>query len=239
MLANTLTGFEQGNSSAGIEVDIRGVGEVTAYLWSNVIYGVAGCNCGGASGIDINTLDTVTGNVYVTNNTVDDAQVSSDGLNALAREDSTLNLWVYNNIFSNNTQSGVDVGTTDPTATLNVQNNFNSFVDNADPNDWNGGTPGPHSGAFDPNYVDPGAGDYTPGLISFVIDVGTPGPPGGLPPVDANNGPRIVGAGPDMGRHRRCAGIAGSGYSDGVDFRADAAGVTAGRFRGTAANPVA
>ena len=57
-------------SGSGVSLDLRGSGQVNARIHNNVIYDVAGCNCGSAAGIAVRSEDDINAIVEIVGNTV-------------------------------------------------------------------------------------------------------------------------------------------------------------------------
>jgi hypothetical protein len=198
---NILTAAVPENSGSGIDLSLRGTGSVTASFLSNVIYGVTGCNCGGASGIKVNSAFVLAGlsaTVNITNNTLDDLQVASDGIDVEMRDpEITLTVNIYNNIVTRATRAGITLPDFSPG--LSVNNSHNDFFDNARPDDFGGYAAGPVTLNVDPRYFAPDSGHHQLRDDSPLINLGNNWPPGGLPAQDAEQQPRVVGLTVDFG----------------------------------------
>ncbi len=209
-LANRLTTSNPALSFNGITVDHRGAGTVTTNLYSNVIYGVTGCNCGGAAGINVRTLDSVNATVNIVNNTLDDMQVASNGIQVgVPGGTSQLTVNIFNNIVTRATESGISLPAF--SAQLTVNNGFNDFFNNTLPNNFGGYTAGPSTLNVDPLYANAAGANYHLQSGSPVINVGTNTSNGGVPPVDADGNARLIGM-VDMGAYEFGAGLADVGF---------------------------
>src|SRR5262249_15377207 len=117
--------------------------------------------------------------------------VSIDGAN----DTSSLTVNFFNNSVSNTRDEGIAAT---PGSGLSINNGFNDFF-NTQPN--SGFTEGPGTLFVDPLFINPAATNYRLQPDSPLINQGTNTPTGGLPSVDADNLPRIVGGTVDIGAY--------------------------------------
>lgn len=196
---NRITSVVPALSGNGIDVDLRGAGSVAVDLHNNAIYGVSGCNCGGAAGIQVGLLDTVSASLDIINNTLDDLQVSSPGISVRTPEVGTsAAINVFNNIVTRATEQPVVFPAV--AGGLLISSGFNDFYDNALAPSYGGYPAGAGVISVAPGYVNAAAGNYRV-QGSQVIDAGTAVPPGGLPTFDADGKARTIGAFPDLGAY--------------------------------------
>jgi uncharacterized repeat protein (TIGR01451 family) len=90
-------------------------------------------------------------------------------------------------------------------AGLTINNGFNNFFNNGQPN--SGFTEGAGTVSVDPLFINPAATNYRLQPGSLLINAGTNTPTGGLPSVDADNLPRIVGGTVDIGAYEASADL--------------------------------
>lgn len=199
---NLITTTDPSNSHEGIQIRPGGDENLTMNVFDNVVYGVGGCNCGGPAGIQALSRETSTVVLNINNNTVDDVETGTgieiDG----AFETSSLTVNFFNNTVSNSQDEGMNV-TAGGGLTLN--NGFNNFFNNGLPNA--GFTEGAGTIFVDPLFIDPAAGNYRLQPGSPLVDMGTDTPTGGLPAVDADGLPRIVGNAVDIGAYESQADL--------------------------------
>jgi hypothetical protein len=205
-LGNLITTTDPEDSNSGIELDLEGTGNFLANLHSNVIYRMAGCFCGGASGMDIGSGESVEAMVNIVNNTLDDIQGPAEGIDIDEPEDaSSLLVQVYNNSVSRATEQGISIGGP-PSQSFLVEHNFNNYYDNAYPNNFDGHTGGANDTSNPPDFVDPDAGNYRLSNTSSLKDAGLVCSPGGLMRKDAAGRLRfhvLAGDSVDMGAYER------------------------------------
>jgi hypothetical protein len=198
--ANFISTQTPEDSSAGVEVDIRGGGTVTTTIVNNVMDGVAGCFCGGAAGIPINTQGTVESTVNIVNNTIDGIDNGANAINVRNPTDtSQLTLNVFNNIVTRAAGAALHLPTVTPQLVFN--NDFNDFFFNGRDDVLGGYTLGAHTLSVDPRYV--GNGDLRLRPESPLLNAGTDDVPGGLPADDADGNPRVSGGTVDVGAFER------------------------------------
>jgi RTX calcium-binding nonapeptide repeat (4 copies) len=191
MLGNVITTSDPEESNDGMELEGGGQGKFIVSAHSNVIYGVSGCNCGGASGINIGSFEDVDLVVNLVNNTLDDMQVASDAINVDPPLDtSTLKVRIFNNSVTRATHAGLNLPDADPD--LDVQHDYNLYWDNDDPNNDDGYPSGGHDTEADPEFVDQDAGDYMPSGTSALINGGLVCNAGGLLRTDAARNVRFL-----------------------------------------------
>ena len=181
-------GVAPNDSHSGINLDLDGAGRGEIDVYSNLVYGVAGCNCGGASAIDIRGAP-IDGTVNLVGNTVDDAQFSSEALDVVDDNPGSLTVRAFNNIFSNASDAVVDFPASD--SGLTIVHDFNDVYDPGDPPDYDGYPPGSNSDAQDPLYVDAAAADYHLQATSPQKQQGLVCPPGGQSATDLAGNDRV------------------------------------------------
>jgi hypothetical protein len=183
-------------SNAGISFDLRGSGSYTIEAFSNVVYGVGGCNCGGNGGIVIDVVEAPQVDASLTNNTVDRSETSAPAVEVLVRDPgAVLALNLFNNSISNSA-FGFDLDNFGEGTVTLVADANNSYR--------NGGDAFRNLAAaaltnFLPLYVDPLNGDYRLFDVSPLADAGVNAPAGGTSTFDAAGGDRILGGQIDVG----------------------------------------
>lgn len=181
-------GVGTNDSGSGVYLPVGGAGQVEADVEGNLVYGVAGCNCGGAAGIKIRG-DAADATVNLVGNTVDDAQFASSALDVGDDDPGSLVVNAFDNIFSNASQDVVDLPNADPS--ISITHDFNDVYDPGDPPDYNGYPPGPYTDAQDPLYIDAAGGDYRLQAASPQKQQGLVCPPGGQSAVDLAGNDRV------------------------------------------------
>lgn len=197
-LANQITTTDPVNSEQGIQIRPGGSGQVVVNVLDNVIFGIAGCNCGGPAGIEVDANNSVDAMVNIINNTLDDMQVLADGISVRnPSPTSQLEVNIFNNIVTRATQNAIVLPAL--SAALTVNNDFNDFFDSAEGNIFGGYIAGTNTLNVDPLYVDATSADYHLQDGSPLINAGTNTPTGGLPDVDADGNARIIDTTVDLG----------------------------------------
>jgi Ca2+-binding RTX toxin-like protein len=186
--ADAPAGVDPNDSSSGIEVDVNGTAKAEIDIFSNLIYGVAGCNCGGASGIEISG-SAGDGTLNFMGNTVDDAQFSAPGLEVDDDDPGDFTVNLFDNIVSNASDDVVDFPGADPG--LEINHDYNDFYDPGDPPDYGGYPPGPHTDQEDPLYVAAASADYRLQPVSPQKQQGIICPPGGQSRTDLAGNDRV------------------------------------------------
>ena len=181
-------GVDTNDSATGIDVDVGGAGQADVDIYSNLVYGVAGCNCGGAAGVDIGG-DSANGTVNVVGNTIDDAQFASSGLEVGDDDPGSLTVNIFDNIISNASQDVVDFPDADPG--LTITHDYNDVYDPGDPPDYDDYPPGPYTDAEDPLFVDAAGADYHLQSGSPQKQQGLVCPPGGQSATDLDGNDRV------------------------------------------------
>lgn len=188
-------------SNAGISFDLRGSGTYLVRAFSNVVFGVGGCNCGGNAGIGMDVLNDPVVVATITNNTVHDTQ-TANGLDLLVRDaGSNVTFQLFNNIVSLSGRSGIRLGDLNG-ATITLAADQNVSVANGDPDDFLG-LPSGNVLAINPEYVNAVSGDLHLQPYSPLINAGVDAPPGGNSVFDADGAPRILGPQIDIGAYEQ------------------------------------
>jgi hypothetical protein len=199
-IANRITTFNPSASRTGILVDLAGGGTVTAYVYSNVVYGVS--RASGGAGIDVFSSDSVTAGVNIINNTFDDVQGNTNSIQVRSPTGSAQAVVnIFNNIVTRSSQASIAI-LNPGTQELEVNHGFNDFFGSAAPDQYGGyGPAGPMTVSVDPLYVNAAAADYRLQVGSPVLDAGASNPTGGIPEIDASGGTRVFGASIDIGAY--------------------------------------
>lgn len=195
VVGNRIFGANSSFSSQGIDLDLRGSGSVQATVLSNVIWGVAYCNCGNPAAIGISSSDSVQSYIRVGNNTID--QSGGIGImDAGASGTSTQQLYVNNNIVTH-CSSGMWLPAFD--SDVYISHNYNDYFGNTGANNYGGYQPGPQTYNFDPLNADQGFGYYVLQPNSPAIDLGNASAPAGVSQYDSFLRPRLLGFNVDLG----------------------------------------
>jgi hypothetical protein len=190
ILGNVITTGLPEESNSGFELESGGQGKFIVDAHSNVIYGVTGCNCGGASGVDIEPSGETDMVVNLVNNTVDDIQtgdgieVDEPGLGG------SLKVRLFNNAVTRAEDDGVNLPNDNPD--LEVVHDYNLYWDSTDGNDFGDYPSGGHDIEQDPAFADQDGGDYRPSGTSPLINGGLVCNPGGLLRRDADSHVRFL-----------------------------------------------
>jgi hypothetical protein len=181
-------GVDPNDSHGGMNLEIGGTARAEVDVYSNLVYGVAGCNCGGASSVEIegNAADGI---VNFIGNTVDDSQYSSEGLDVNDEDPGSLTLNLFNNLVSNASDDVIELPDDDPG--LTILHDHNDFYDPGDPPDFGDYPPGPHTDQEDPLYVDAAGADYRLQSVSPQAAQGIVCPPGGQSAMDLAGNDRV------------------------------------------------
>jgi hypothetical protein len=202
VVANRLTTYDATRSLNGLLVEIQGTGAATVYVYSNVIYSLAGAS--GGAGIDVKS-PTAAGAaaVNIIDNTLDDIRASNGIQIRPPSSSAQIAVNVFNNVVTKAAKAGIAVLQSPAVPQLTVTAGFNDsgMALNALPDAFGGYHPGPGTLSVDPQYIGPSTGDYHLQAGSPLIDAGTANPVGGLPEVDADEQFRTAGAAPDLGAY--------------------------------------
>jgi hypothetical protein len=193
VVGNRVRKASAGVNSDGIRLALLANFEVTARVYSNVVYDVGDCGCGYPAGITLTTLSAVQTTAYIVNNTIDQSAGAGIGIPSTGTP-APLTAYIYNNIV---TRSAVGIELPPLASGVVLNNGFNALFQNTT-NDFGGYPPGPGTVTIDPLLVDRDARDYhlLPG--SSLVHAGIE-PPGGLPAIDADGNARVAGAAVDYG----------------------------------------
>lgn len=170
---NVISSTTPNSSYGGIELGFSGGGQSSAVVTSNVVYSVAGCNCGGASGMYVYSSGTVDAEARVVNNTIDDSR--GPGLSVSPPSGTAkMFLGIRNNSISNSAGVGVAVFLQSPDPDLQLQHDHNNLFGNDSPTQWGGyGSSGPEH-TQNPQYVNAGSHNYRPQSGSILRNNGAP-----------------------------------------------------------------
>lgn len=188
-------------SNAGIYFDLRGSGSYNVRAFSNVLFGVGGCNCGGNAGIRMDVISDPVVVASISNNTVHDTQTAT-GIDLLVRDaGSNVTFQLFNNIVSLSDRSGIRLGNLNG-ATITLAADQNVSIGNANPDEFLG-LPAGNVLAINPQYLDALNGDLHLQTYSPLINAGVDAPPGGNSMFDADGAPRILGPQIDIGAYEQ------------------------------------
>ncbi len=207
---NVITTPDPEGSATGIEVVMRPVeGSIShVRIYDNLISGLAGCNCGGASGLEISS-DSIGGPpglafADVWHNTVvrtaRGGQGPGAGIDLYRYTHSRLRANLYDNIAALGQGPGITIGPSDKPPTVSLGRNVT--WGNTEPNEWSGVDHSDHL-SVDPRFVDVDSRNFRLRADSPLIDEGIACAPGGLGVLDVSGGGRIAGAEVDIGAYER------------------------------------
>ncbi len=198
--SNRLSSPDPRDASSGIELDFRGDSSSHARIYSNLIHRTAGCNCGGAVGIDITTLEAVHAHVDVVGNTIDKIEPNTAGISIVKFPGgSTIAADVFNNVITR--IKGPPIEFPARRDAIRIRNGFNDFFDNSRPPVFGGYRKGPSTLSLNPRYRDPGARDYMLRKSSPLIDRGLTCNPGAFSRQDEAMRSRLAGGDVDIGAY--------------------------------------
>ena len=199
VVGNRITAAGDTQSGSGIGLQMEGVGSVRADFLNNVIWDVATCRCGAAAGISIVPDLATRVDVNIVGNTIDNSRTNA----IQQRNDLTtgrLSLDIFNNIFTRNRSSALDLDLGNP-GTLVFRGGFNDSFGNGAPDDLDGQPAGPGNLKLDPGYVDRAAKNFRLRPNSPLINKGITCSPGGVANPDAARRHRVAGPEVDIGAY--------------------------------------
>lgn len=197
LVGNRITAQNDAKSSGGIRLQMEGTGSVRAEFYNNLIWDVAGCQCGIAAGIGIALDPTYKATVNIVGNTFDNS--ATNGVQQ--RNDFTTGrmlLNVFNNVFTHNGSAPISLEKGSP-GTLIFRAGYNDFFANENPNFLDGLPPGPGNLNADPRYRNRAGKDFRLAASSLLINKGSTCSPGGVADPDASGRHRLNGAAVDIG----------------------------------------
>jgi hypothetical protein len=202
--SNRISSPDPAGAGPGIALDMRGSNSFRASIFSNVIHRTAGCNCGGATAISVETLDSVDTDIDIAGNTIDRIRNDTAGIGIDNGGSGTMRSSVFNNVITRIEGPAIEIAQP-PSNTLRVKNGYNSFFDNDDPPDLNGHPQGQSTISLNPRYRDAAAANYRLRNSSPLIDRGLTCSPGGFSRRDAAFKSRLAGETVDMGAYEKGA----------------------------------
>jgi Ca2+-binding RTX toxin-like protein len=207
LVGNRLSLAGNAQSGSGIELRLDGAGRPRVDILNNTIFDVAGCYCGGSSGLFIYPNDTVRADVNIVGNTFHRSKSNAlyvrNDLEATGR----LALDVFNNIFSGATLRGIYLESR-VASTLSFRGGYNAFSGNGRANILEGRSAGPGNVKGKPGYVNGSTGDLRLTASSPLIDAGVVCSLGGVANPDAAGRARLGGRSVDIGAYERGAAAA-------------------------------
>lgn len=202
-VANTFTTHDNPEGGAGVQLDLEGMGRADVDLANNVVWDVAQCFCGAASGIAVLPYDTPRVTADIVGNTIDTVDgpgiEQRNGLTAGGR----LRMRVFNNIVSHVSENFGALGL-DLDSRAKAQLGYNTYFANGS-RDKIDVRRGPGNLRANPRYVDRATGDLRLRPTSPLVDSGLVCSPAGVAQPDASGKPRVHGRGLDMGAFERGA----------------------------------
>jgi hypothetical protein len=211
---NVITTPDPVQSYSGINVDLRPQAGSASHVrvYDNLVNGVGGCNCGGAAGVRITSLDPGTSRVDAWHNTVvrtaRGGAGPASGIDVYQYGGSSLRVNMFDNIAALGRGPGISIGGADSPPKL--ASGWNDTFGNSQPNQWDG-LPHPHHLAMAPGFVDAKAGNFRLSAGSPLVDSGTVCQPGALGLLDVTRGRRLVGVAVDIGAYERGSRLARAG----------------------------
>lgn len=206
VVGNRITGHNNPDSGAGVELYLDGPGQVRASVRSNVIWDVARCNCGAASGVAVLPRDAIQATVDVAGNTIERSRTYAIEQRNDLTAGGHLSLDVFDNIISNHDDGAfyLDRGAAGSVA---FRAGYNGYYGNT-VGSLDGFSRGTHNQSANPRFVDRAAGDLRLRADSPLIDKGQVCSPGGIASTDAAGRHRLAGRSVDLGAYERGAGSA-------------------------------
>jgi len=210
-VGNYITALGATYAGSGIELDATGSAQLHADIMNNVIWDVANCNCGGASGLFLYPQDTSTSRVNLVGNTFEAVKSSAVGVRNGLAAGGHGSLYAYNNIFDHSTGAPMylDDSGSAASALFALAAGYNDVYANGLPNILDGRSAGSHNLAKSPKFVSPSFGDMRLSSTSPLLNVGQVCSPGGVAMPDASGHNRLYGASVDLGAYERGAGAPG------------------------------
>jgi hypothetical protein len=199
VVGNKITAHGDTKSNAGIDLIMEGSGTVVADIYNNVIWDVATCHCGAASGIAVLPDPKVRADVNIVGNTIDNSRTDA----IQQRNDLTtgrLYLDVFNNILTHNSSEALNLESGKP-GSLVFRAGFNDRFANGNPDNLDGQSAGPGNLNLDPRYVNPNARDLHLQSNSPLNNKGATCSPGGIADPDAAGRHRLNGPEVDIGAY--------------------------------------
>jgi Ca2+-binding RTX toxin-like protein len=204
IIGNHLKGAGASSGGSGIDLRLIGSGLTRADIYNNAIWEVAGCNCGGESGIFINPQNSVKAVVNVVGNTFDRVHSNAVYLNDQVIAGGQVSLTVFDNAITRSDDSAVYLNTAgDP---FTFQGGYNDVFGNGRANVMHGHSQGVANIHVAPGYVNPGGGDFRLKSSSPLINKGLVCTPGGVSNLDAAGRSRLSGPTVDIGAYEFGAG---------------------------------
>jgi Ca2+-binding RTX toxin-like protein len=222
LIGNRISAPVRQDAYHGIDLDVRGSGEVRLDVLANTIRKAMGCNCGGSGALSLLVLDEPTVVANLVGNTIDRSEGSFSGIGIILDIRATGGVTtarIFNNVVSNG--SGGAFWFPNATPRLKVEFGANAVYENRRDSRWGGYRPAQLPRTLAPGYVDGKAGDYRLTSASRLRDQGQVCSPGGTARIDAAGRFRVAGANVDIGAHEHAAPKAGKGVvrlgTDGPD----------------------
>lgn len=205
IVGNRITAQGDTESNSGIDLALEGAGSVRADIYNNVIWDVATCNCGAASGISIVPDPQFNADVNIVGNTIDNSTTNAiQQRNGLTT--GRLSLDVYNNIFSRNGSSPIRLDSGNP-GTLIFRAGFNDYFANGAPNNLDGQSAGPGNLNLNPLYLNQTGKVFRLRPNSPLINKGLTCSAGGIANPDAAGRHRLNGPTVDIGAYETGAAL--------------------------------
>ena len=198
---NRVTTSQDSNAYQGIQSRFQGASLGTANIYSNVIYGLGGCNCGGPTAIEADASDAAVARENIVNNTIVNYQ-NGPAIDVESSGGSRLTVKVFNNVIADADGGAFDYPVT--TAGLKIETRNNNVTDT--PTSDVGGYPPTKTLRFPPKFVDPAGDNYRLQSTSRLVGRGLTCQTGGLPRSDAAQRFRLKGLAVDVGAYENGAG---------------------------------
>lgn len=180
IMGNRVTANGDANSGPGIDVYLGHTGSAQIDVMNNSVFDVAGCFCGGASGIHAWRNSSGVSDVNIVGNSISRSDLVGVYLNDTTDDAGSMAVDLFNNVVAKSAWEAVDVDGVN-SQDLTVAAGYNTYWNNGEPNEWDGHSPGTGNLRLNPDFVDEPSGDLRLRQTSPLIDAGLSCSPGASP----------------------------------------------------------